>query len=856
MKRLVTPFSLGLSLSLFVIAASVVVSVFYVHRAWALSNVGPDATDFAVGGTNGAYYTLSDTTDVKNTRSMGLNLYHPGAKPTSAVTVTVGYQGGAQTCLNQNAQGYAKVQFTAYVATTGTHGTATLSIPTSAWVSNGVGYSVDLTANIVDGTNSCNGGSDGDHVNFRLTAPSSYIIGPDASKNFAVAQGSYCVSGGQSCNSYDEYDVPFAPACTVNTAVNPVAVKIFDMDNDGTHPVIQPETATVKIVDTTTGATVNNNSYTGSESNGYTATFNFNYTPHHAYMLKIIHINLNNVIQMQIPFDSVNAQINCAPSGGITSSASAACTSLQGWMYDVDNSATQLQYYVYINPASTPPATYTSFPGGSNFIGPFTANLANPSGTASGTPANHGFKINIPADVTGHGYQGPWGEDNYYVYAKDASASNLKQVDSLDVPAGTCASVSCGTTDFAVDTVGTPDTFRVNMKLNGASTEPPGNPTFTITVTGSGVGTNNQTFSNVGSGGVTSGSVYSNPVTFKPTGAGSYSVTWSYYGTTGCNDSSNASYTPYFGVLGGDVAAGAGFGNGSCNGATADIETWNTNTDATPNYFGGGSTLGALATGDITSFVSGMGLSDYTSGTQTLLGHGLSFANTNNGKGNTPKNYGGGFGSNRIPCVADYYGTIASASPTGVSSPVLGAPSGNAKDNYSFTGDLTIGDAVLHGAITIPAGRTITLYVKGNVSIESNIMYAGYGLTNVPRFNLYVQGNIFIDPKVTELHGVYIAQKSTTSATLKGDINTCAETITTTIEPYNTCTSKLLVVGAMAAEGQLQLMRTHGNLVGVPAAGVAAEPAETFQYSPELWLNAPPLTQLNPKAYTSLPPVL
>lgn len=856
MKRLVTPFSAGLVLGLMVIATGLFATVFYVHRAGALSNVGPDGTDFAVGGSTGAYYTLSDTTDVKGARSMGINLYHSGPKPTSSVTVTVAYQGGSQTCLNQNSQGYARVGFTSYVSSTGYYGTATLSIPPSAWVDNGVGASVDLTANIIDGTNFCGGGNDGNHVNFQLVAPSGYVVGPAASTYFTITQGSYCVSGGVSCNAYVNYNIPFAPACSV-MADGFASAKITDMDNDGLHPVIQPQPASVKVIDTTTGFTVNNNTYSGSEANGGLATFSFGYQAHHRYTLQLNHVNLNNVLQIQIPFDSVDAQINCAPSGGIVSDAAGACTSVQGWMYDVDNSSTKLQYYVYVNPLFTPPpTTYSSAPSASNFVGPFTADLANPGGTPAGTPSNHGFKIDIPADVTGHGYRGPWNTDNYYIYAKDASASNLKQIDSISVPAGTCATVSCGTTNFALDTVGSPDSFTVNMKLNGASTAPPGSPTFTITVTGSGgPGTNSQSFNGVAASGATGGYVYSDPVTFTPTGAGTYNVTWSYYGVSGCGDSSNASYSPYFGVTAGDIAAGAGFGNGSCAESTANIASWNKNTDASPNYFGAGTELGALATGHIKNFVSGMGLSG---GAGAQSGHGLSFANAGNSESNTPPNYGGSFGGNSIPCIDDYYGTKAAANPASVSSDLTNSDFSSMSGSYTASpggadNAVMIGDAA-NDPITIPVGRTITLYVQGNVFIRSNILYqTPYSLTTVPRFNLYVQGDIYIDPSVTELHGVYIAQKS---SSLPGNITTCAENTVVTFEPYNICTKQLLVVGAMAAEGQLRLTRTHGSLVGVGAAGVPAEPAEVFQYSPEMWLNAP--TTLNPKlrAYTSLPPVL
>jgi|GEM_PF-1504809 len=317
-------------------------------------------------------------------------------------------------------------------------------------------------------------------------------------------------------------------------------------------------------------------------------------------------------------------------------------------------------------------------------------------------------------------------------------------------------------------------------------------------------------------------------------------------GGTGSDEACVAvTLNPYFQVVGGDIAAGITFGAGSCTGGTANIESWNQNTS--PNYFGGGSTLGALATGTITNFVSGMGLAG---GAGSQSGHGLSFANSGAGVSASPPSYGGSFGTSGMPCVDDYYGTKATSGPDTIGGPITSLSGGNHIVTPSG-GTVQIGNGA-HSPITVAPGTTTTLYVQGNVYISSNIIYANYSLGTVPRFNLYVQGNIYIDPNVTELHGVYIAQKSSSGS--YGDIVTCAASPTDTSEPYATCAKQLQVVGAMAAEGGMHLTRTYGNLQAAP--GAPAAPAEIFQYSPELWLNAPPLTSLPVKTYTSLPPVL
>jgi hypothetical protein len=64
----------------------------------------------------------------------------------------------------------------------------------------------------------------------------------------------------------------------------------------------------------------------------------------------------------------------------------------------------------------------------------------------------------------------------------------------------------------------------------------------------------------------------------------------------------------------------------------------------------------------------------------------------------------------------------------------------------------------------------------------------------------------------------------------------------------------------MMSEGNLILKRTLGNVVAVPAFGgqpaVPYTPAESFRYSPELWLSAPAGGYMQTQAYASLPPVL
>ncbi len=226
----------------------------------------------------------------------------------------------------------------------------------------------------------------------------------------------------------------------------------------------------------------------------------------------------------------------------------------------------------------------------------------------------------------------------------------------------------------------------------------------------------------------------------------------------------------------------------------------------------------------------------------------MSFANT---VGVGGANYGGQYGTCSLSAVNDYY-----ASATGGAWPGWGGIGGAGTHNYS----VTIPMLTLSGTMVLQPDTTVNLYVKGNVYIQDKITYGSYTLGHAPRFNLYVKGNVYIDPNVSELHGVYVAQ---TGAANTGSIDTCAKVIggaVVTTQSYGNCKAPLAVIGSVAAQGKLQLTRTIGNIVPVPAFGgqpaVPNVPSETFRYSPELWVSAPGNTTLDTQAYTSLPPVL
>jgi hypothetical protein len=792
----------------------------------ALSSRSPDKTDY---GNSDMWYTLSATRDVQNSATMVVSVYHKGSNPGS-VPINVIYQGGAHTG-TQNSQGSGHVRFNG-------GGVDPSTVTLSSWTldPSGSGYVAKITAALTNGAQSAD---DSNHINFYLQSTNAGdIIGPDGGGRFAVVNDNYCYNTASNCPTHT-YNLPFAPDCTVPSNGS-ATVKVYDLDNG--NPVIQPQNLTIKIQDTTTGAIVNDNAYSGGEGNGQTASFNFNYAASDKYKAIFSNVNVDNVLQITLPFDSVNAVINCLPDGNITSSATQGCTYLQGWMYDHDKPSTALSYYVDVNPSGTPPLTYASTPSGSTFAGPFTANLSTPKAPAPAT-GNHGFKVNIPANVTGHNYQGSWVTNTYWIYAKDTATNTYKRVDGLTVPPCTAAQCPAGTggtlSNFSPIGAGVAFNFHVGVKTSGQvpnpGSNPPGNPNFSITVTGPGLG-GGKSYT-AGAKPISGSYIYSDDVSFTPPQAGTYQVSWSYYGaSSNCNTSGDAGYAPYFSVLGGDIAAGPGFGT-TCTAKSADITGLNA---GSASYAGAGSEQGAWATGTLTNFVSGLGLAG---GAGPQNGAGLSFANTSGVGGGS---YGGNFTPAGMPCVTDYY-----AGATGGSWPGWGGANGAGAHTYSVTTTLL----TLSGAANLQPDTTVDLYVKGDVYIKDDITYAAYTLGHAPRFNLFVKGNIYIDPNVGELHGLYVTQ---VGAAGSGNINTCAKvngvgTITTSL-PYGECKKDLTVAGSVLSEGKLILTRTFGNLVAVP--GAAGAPAESFRYGPELWLAGKSNGSLDTQAYASLPPVL
>jgi len=136
----------------------------------------------------------------------------------------------------------------------------------------------------------------------------------------------------------------------------------------------------------------------------------------------------------------------------------------------------------------------------------------------------------------------------------------------------------------------------------------------------------------------------------------------------------------------------------------------------------------------------------------------------------------------------------------------------------------------------VPNGTNRTFYINGDLYINKNITYqGGYTDANIPRLAVVVIGNIFIDPSVTQLDGLYIAQPdmtTATTATSTGELWTCHDSSNSvalnSLLHYmflNCRTNPAITFNGSVVAAQVQLTRISGDVLGPPA--------ETFNYTPE-----------------------
>lgn len=550
------------------------------------------------------------------------------------------------------------------------------------------------------------------------------------------------------------------------------------------------------------------------------------------------------------------------------------CTAVSVKLWDPDTPTSGINYYLAVN--------------GSAEQGPFGF------GGVNAAPATRNI-----AGYPGFDY---WKANNVVLYGVDSSNGYQYNLGNVSLPV--CGQISCTgsmTTMPGTLVAGEKVSFTVWVKVTGAPNGPPG-AKFTSIKMKNPQGQTTTIATNVGyANTMPTLTDNANPsLTYTPETSGNYTLIWNFGGgesnpsSVTCappagSSTAQAAFEPYFTVIGGDVAAGAGFGSGCTQSSSSIIGE---NLGASNGYFGASSREGALATNAISQFATvttnaiSNNLGGSTAGLAGTQPSGLSFANTSPPAGA----YGGNFmrGASTQWCVQSYTTGEATAKQIFSLSQIA-----NDTRNYQQSGEYSYvinGDQTV-GGLTLSPGVRVTLYVKGNVYINGDILYANYGgnplgessanmSMNIPQFNLISDGgNIYVysaapgtNPSaVQQLHGSYIAQPSSTG--INGDIYTCSTGIGSSTNSYNTCNEPLTFYGAVAAK-QIVLGRTRGNIAKTTSptdpnypAQESDFPAEQFVFTPEEWLGGTTTPSaacdVNPlqaaclyQSYTSLPPVL
>lgn len=323
-----------------------------------------------------------------------------------------------------------------------------------------------------------------------------------------------------------------------------------------------------------------------------------------------------------------------------------------------------------------------------------------------------------------------------------------------------------------------------------------------------------------------------------------------------CTGYIKVSDKPYFRAYGGDTVVGVSSPLGTCPG-------WPVQAGATIKAFakndgrGAGAQLAAYTLGQIDSggFNTTTGKTGPPPGTPQGTGifpKGLTFANTG----------AGSFGSSSELqwCPPDYFEAPSRATATPISGT---ADAATMSGSYYANAGLSV-----TASSALPVNRKTAIFVLGDVVINNDITYtsSGWSVGNIPSLYVIVKGNIYIQPGVKQLDGVYVAQQNG-GDTNTGKIFTCANGAapppneTWMISNCRNPAVKLTINGTLIAQ-RLRLFRLAGTRFAGSSQEVSSSTniAETINSGPETWLTSPAPFPPAPiggyDAATSLPPTL
>lgn len=332
---------------------------------------------------------------------------------------------------------------------------------------------------------------------------------------------------------------------------------------------------------------------------------------------------------------------------------------------------------------------------------------------------------------------------------------------------------------------------------------------------------------------------------------------------------------PYFKVFGGSVFVGgafssAGSGSGCSSGyqisspgdssMTGGILSYSTQKGS--NYVGATSQYDSYATGPV-DFKSANNFGFFTGGSKDTL----TFAN-HTPPANTLGGYFDGGTPQQADCIPDYFDTNQNR-PLARTNDVMDLSN---LSQPQFLVTPASGLLTLKASNPIPAGQSLTVFVQGNLYINSDITYGSYTDTTVPKLALVVKGNVFVDPGVHTLDGLYISQPTDAAGKKDGIFWTCHSNDASQDSKagFSTwiagnCGNKLTINGALISR-QVNFTRTNGDVVSanpsedtLAGAQSSANIAELINYNPSMVIGGGFFSQSAPTyridSLVSLPPI-
>lgn len=273
----------------------------------------------------------------------------------------------------------------------------------------------------------------------------------------------------------------------------------------------------------------------------------------------------------------------------------------------------------------------------------------------------------------------------------------------------------------------------------------------------------------------------------------------------------------------------------SCQGG-GRLAAWaNNSANSGATALGSGAELSAMAFTQIVGFASAQTRGD-------RLPTRMTFANTENADISTdyasPKLGGNYLAANGVRCIVSQDAPKDTPKAAPAASDVDPAVLDGA---HQYRGNVTI-----NASAPISNGKNVGIYADGDVYIKSDVQFSTIGWAkdgngyNVPSLTVVSRGgNIYVDPGVTELNGVYQATKSAptkdadgnaVNPTQGGTIYTCgtAYAALPKTQVFNGCNKQLVIHGSFVAE-KVNLLRTYGSLrdAGRPIGASVSETVKT-----------------------------